>query len=220
MAERRAEHVGYGVYIEILKMIATTSANAHEIEKETGWTRRPILRFLRIIVRMELAHVESWTRPPGSRCRVERFLLGPGVNAPRPPVRGGKNGREHMQDKTFRSQGLAIGNLLRALSEGATRAELVECSGISVRSMGKLIPQMTDYPRLAHIVDWKRRQGWGGPPDPIYLLGNKRHADRPKPEGAGISNRRYRNKVAIRQGRSDGYSVFAGLAQASILSVA
>jgi len=121
-----------------------------------------------------------------------------------------------MQSKAFLPQGLAIGNLLNALSEGATRAELVEKSGISLRTMNKLVPYMIEQPRLIHIGDWRRRVGWGGPPDPIYLLGNKRHAEKPKPKPAAEATQRYRAKLAIRKGHGIGYSIFAPMAQASL----
>ena len=220
MAESRAERIGFTVYADILRMIANRPTNAHEIEESTGWSRRPILRFLRMLERMELAHVSAWNKPPDSRCWVECFTLGPGVRAPKPTTRGEHGGRLHLQDKRYRPQALAIGNLLRALSEGATRSELVERSGICLRSMGKLIPYMHDRPKLIHIAEWRRRQGWGGPPEPIFMLGNLKDTPRPEPLGADVANKRYRVKRAARRGETIGYSVFSIHAGASLLTLA
>jgi len=61
----RADRIGYCVYLDIVRMIAAGPCDAHEIEAATGWSRRPILRFLRTLERMELAHVDSWAKPQG-----------------------------------------------------------------------------------------------------------------------------------------------------------
>lgn len=219
MAEARAERVGYPAYLEVTRMIALGPTDAHEIEEAMGWTRRPTLRFLRLLTRMELAHVHSWHKPhTGSRCYVERFVLGPGVGEKKPHTRGEKHGRTHMQDKTYRSQGLAFASLLRALSEGATRAELHELSGISTRSLFTLIPAMCERPKMIHIADWRRAAA--GQPSPVFMLGNKPDAARPAPLGKGRANKKYRVKVAAREGAQVAYSVFSHHTAASLYALA
>lgn len=220
MAKERAERVGFKVYVDILRMTTRQPTDAHQVEKRLGVTQKPTLRFLRQMVRMELMHVAVWRKPPGSRCWVEGFKFGPGVNAIKPATRGEAAGRGHMQFKQHRSQGLALGLMIRAMSEGVTRHEIHERTGIALRTLFTLIPYMMDEPRLIHVGDWRRRTTCGGMPDPIYWLGSEPDAPRPGPIGKDAANKKQRAKRRIMSGRMLGYSAFSAHSGASTLTLA
>lgn len=141
--------------------------------------RLAINRLLRRLVAMEVVHVSAWAREIGCLpCEV--WALGPGLNAPLPPLIEGGGERTRLKPKRLpmRSDTLLFGQIVLALRDGHSAIDLAELVGANVSTLYKLFKHMHAL-GLIRIVEWHRQPSSN--PRPVYALGSGSNKPRPPP---------------------------------------
>lgn len=202
-----------GVYAVICGMIARAEASTEEIAQKLGVQNRVVHRFLRYLEDNDLAHVHDWIKRDMRKGEpMEVWGWGFRMPAPRPlTTRGEPSRRSRARPDGVRAMSSRFVKLIKALEDGATRAQLHEASGISLRTLTYLLPLLRRQ-RLIRVEREKRRY-CGGQPIPVFALGGGNNVDPLQPICPLVLKRNYRERkrAARTEEPHRGYSVFTGL---------
>lgn len=80
--------------------------------------------------------------------------------------------------------------VLDLLKKPHTRAELAKATGIGVNGMHAYLLALKGE-KLIHVSGWRRNSP--GSPSPIYMVGNKRNAPKPRPVTNAEKTRKWRD---------------------------
>ena len=195
-AKRKAGRMGYRQYARLLGAVAKQPATAAEVVERLG--RRIVQATRDAMHRMASAgimHIVEWRQAPSGRSYLRAaFKAGPGVNAPYPlkskmTVPGAR--------VKPRPEMMAFIGLIRALQEGATRAELHDATGISTHRISGALRELRAQ-GLLHTCGYEPRDGASGCPSEILRFGPGANAARPAPLSDSEKKRRYVRRRAAR----------------------
>lgn len=176
-AEIRATRTKLGVvgYAHLLAMLTWYPSTVLALAQRARMGHLAAYRWVMAMHQLGRVHVASWLELP-RRPLLPVFAVGPGPDAPPPSERA--NGRPVercvLPMRRLTKELIAFEHLLRALEVQATRAEVVEATGLDdttardgLRALHRL--------QLAHVAGWYIRPQ-GGALLAIYLLGPGRDA--------------------------------------------
>lgn len=202
-----------GMYVAICGMIVRSEASTEAIAKHVGVQNRVVHRFLRLLEDNDLAHVHDWIKLADRRCEpMEVWGLGFRLPAPRPLTKKGEpSRRSRARPDGVKAMSSRFVKMLKALEDGCTRIQLHEMSGISLRTLTYLLPEMRRH-KLVRVEREKRRCS-GGTPIQVFSLGGGHDAAPMKPITTSILKKRYRARLRAtnEEPSKKGYSVFTGL---------
>ena len=161
-----------------------------------------------VMWRMEslgLIHVREWVAPRQKRGQMSAvFAFGAGQSAPypRPMKRAGANYKTKKAPELIQ---LAL--ILRLMSEGITRVDLMNETGSSWCRLSLLIKELRAL-GLSHISGWERRDH--GSPSQIHKYGAGTDAPRPPKKPTREVERDYRRRVQLKRAAARVNAAIAG----------
>lgn len=186
---RRPGRMGLVMYARILGACVKEAKKAVDVAADLGRARQSVHEILWRLESLGVAHVEDWVKPEHQNGMMSPlFRAFPGKSEPyprelqRPPF--GRAGGT-------RSEIISFASALKAMSEGATRAEVLEMTGMSWCNFAKLLRELRKQ-RLVHVCSWEPRSDERSADVEVLKFGPGKDAPRPKPLTPSERYRRYR----------------------------
>jgi len=171
---------GFKGYALILRILLDNPMTLPELTKTLDTDPSGLRTMFAQFRARRLVHVHSWVKDAQGRTFVARWAPFDGPDAPIPNTKRGKPGRERpTPSKRNRTELTAFCTMLDCLQEPCTYHMLVEQTGVTYGVINRCIRFMREL-RLVHIGAWDRTLARA--PTAMFKLGDKRNADRPKPE--------------------------------------
>lgn len=185
--------MGLVQYSRVLAAITSeprTHEQVAEIVQRQGQSIREILWRLE---NMGEAHVVRW-QPPANRRSIMLavFAAGPGQSVPYPRPLNRKPPGSTLARLNPKPELISFCNVIKELREGGTRAELHEATGVAPMRLGLLLHSL-HRAGLVHVSGWFR-DGGGGYPAQVFVLGAGKDAPRPKRISNLEKQARYRTR--------------------------
>lgn len=193
---KKGNRFGHAKYAQILALAVhggTTVAEVMGKMKTQIQTAREILWKME---RLGLVRVSEWREPvTRSSFLVPVFVADGGQSLPYPkqidrPKIGATSSRP-------RSEMAAFAHMVRCLRVGMTRQEIHEETGVAYMRVGNLIREMRRL-KIAHVGEWRERDGGMGRPAEVLTFGPGRDEPRPPTMSRAEIQRRSRQKAAAR----------------------
>lgn len=149
--------------------------------------------------RAGLVHVKEWVWPWRSSVALPVFAGGPGESVPYPvplakrPIPG-----KVYADRPLNAEMLAFVVMIRALHEGATRADLREQSGVYEHHIRPFVRHLRALGFL-HTADWRKVVDHGGKWAEVMKFGPGADVRKPRPEPRARVARRSRRVMQARR---------------------
>jgi hypothetical protein len=144
-----------------------------------------------------VAHVAGWAPSASGRgMRQPLFKAWPGVSAPYPNPLPGRESLGRRAGGT-RSEVLSFAAALKAMLDGATRAEVLEQTGISWSNFSKMLRELRAQ-RLVHVSSWEPRVDGRASPVEVFKFAPGRDAQKPKRVPVAEKYKRYRDGRNLR----------------------
>lgn len=148
--------VGYGSVLRQLQQGASTTEQVCAAHIGCMNTTRFVIRKMHAV---KLIHVAGWA-PRATRCggytQLWGFGAGPDVQYPD----GGQPLRTPSRSNNVSSSMVALSELLRALQEPCTKAELQDCTGLNEETIRKFLEHARRI-HLVRIAGWQPTEGDG-----------------------------------------------------------
>lgn len=161
-------------YANILRYLAMGPSTVPDVARVTDTSETSIREVLRRMEDLGLIHAVEWAPSKKGPWRA-MYAFNRGTPKPYPGKRrGGQSGPWN-----FRPELLAFSHTIKALIEGPTsEQDLHELSGQSRTTLRYLMRHCKAI-GLIHIGEWNKEPGCV--PQPMWAIGNKTDAPRPKP---------------------------------------
>lgn len=161
-------------YANILRLLERTPSTAPEVAAITKTTPSAIREVLRRMESLGLIHAIAWV-PSKKGPHRAMYSFRRGSPQPYPGIRRACKSTGW----NYRPELVAFANTIRALIEGPmTEQDLHELSGQSRTTLRYLMRHCKSI-GLVHIAEWHKDDG--RTPSPMWAIGNKADAPRPKP---------------------------------------
>lgn len=190
----RPGRMGLAAYARVLSVVTHKPMAHDDVAAKLGHAAVTVREVLWRMQHMGLVHVIGWL-PHKSQRSVLRAVFkggsGPSVPYPRElrrPTPGSVLARSQPRPALIH-----FASIVRAFSEGATREEVRERTGITAANLAPLIRCMRSL-GILHICDWTRSVASPGKPAEVLQFGVGRDAPRPKAQSRKAIQERYRNR--------------------------
>jgi hypothetical protein len=176
---------GSALIIRALGMLRCGTLTAQALSDDTGTGLDTCRKWLVGMTRVGLCHIAEWVpnaHNHGNRLPV--YARGPGQNAQRSC--GQKRQRFFGVDSL-----VAVASVLEALEARCTCLELLEVTGLALRTLRTMLREMQAQ-KLVRIAAWlDRPDGVGGEPIRQYQQGHAPDEPRPQPKPARVHSKAY-----------------------------
>ena len=168
--------------VQYSKVLAAITSEPRTHEQVADIVRRKGQSIREILWRLEHmgeAHVVRWQPPENRRSiMLAVFSAGPGPSVPYPRPLNRKPPGSTLARSNPKPELISFCNVIKELREGGTRAELHEATGVAPMRLGLLLHSL-HRAGLVHVSGWLR-DGGGGYPAQVFVLGAGKDAPRPK----------------------------------------
>jgi hypothetical protein len=205
----RTGRLGWSAYARIYAAVIDKALTHIEAAEAVGAGSQSVREILWRMEHLRLVHVETWCKHYKARGPLAaRFRAGEGVSAPYPSATAVDVPGASLAAGNPRSELISFAHIMRALQDGATRADIMDQTGCSHSNLSKLLRTMKGL-GIVHVCSWQRRCDEPGQPAEVLQLGAGRNAPKPKPIDGAERARRYWVK---RRAREAGVRVSMALA--------
>jgi hypothetical protein len=189
MADALTFKRGMRGYATILRCLQDGACTARQLAERLSLRRRTAGMLLRQLRYRRLVHVSGWVRESAKGATSAVFAFGGAADAACPrDATGQPAGRLSKDAPRAAVEMLTFALIWGALEEPCSVRSIWELAGVDPHTAYKLVHHLRAL-RLVHIAEWDATVA--SVPVPLYSLGRRRDAPRPKPEGPLASWRRY-----------------------------